>query len=195
MADERRAFLDKAAQMYDELVAWNWYHRTGPLAELEQELRQRRRQLTGLILTHLLAERSRSAPPPRCPQCRRPMTSEGWRTRSVETLEGTARFTRPYYTCRRCGQSSYALDKSLGLTRAPWSAQVQAVALALAMMLPYVEASELFQALTGIALSRSALHRLSNSHTRDDSAVASQRRGRVRRCGARHGSTSTVAKG
>lgn len=157
---DRQAFLDQAAEAYDELVVWNGEHLAGSLGELEQALRRGRLKLLSLLLEQLLDERARKLPPPTCPHCRRRMVQEGWRTRWVESLEGSVRLERPYFTCRPCGQRGCPLDRCLRLGRLPWSEGITTGALALAETLPLERAADVLHDLTGVGLSRSALHRL-----------------------------------
>jgi hypothetical protein len=187
---DRQAFLDLAAETYDELVAWNGDHLASSLGELEKALRRGRLKLMSVLLEQLLEERARKLPPPTCPHCGRRMVQEGWRTRWVESLEGSVRLERPYFTCRPCGEWGCALDRCLRLCRLPWSEGIMTGALALAEILPLERAADVLHDLTGVGLSRSALHRL----TRDDRYPETARMSTEARRQARRGPSRDPAR-
>src|SRR5512134_928020 len=86
----KAAFLQAASAMYERLEAWYDAHPAATFEELEQEVRQQRRELMGGALATLVVGRDSGyqtgAPP--CPQCGQPMAFEGYRPWTVKGLEG-----------------------------------------------------------------------------------------------------------
>ena len=73
-SQRKAAFLQAASEMYERLEAWYDAHPAATFEELEQELRQQRRELMGGTLATLIVGRDSgyqpSAPP--CRQCGQP---------------------------------------------------------------------------------------------------------------------------
>ena len=103
-AQRRAAFLDAAADLFDQLDTWYEQHPDATFEELEAQARPQRRALMGSTFALLINGRDcgmQLAPPP-CPRCGTPFEFEGYRKRTVVGLEGDTRLDRAYYTCPRC---------------------------------------------------------------------------------------------
>ncbi len=107
-AQRRAAFLDAAAQFFDQLEAWYDQHPDATFGDLEAEARRQRRALMGPTLALLINGRDRGLQldPPACPQCGQPLEFQAYRARTVRGLEGDTRLARAYYTCPRCPQAT-----------------------------------------------------------------------------------------
>lgn len=95
------AFVEAARQMYREMEAWYDEHETASFGEIEQELRQQRRQLMGRGQEILVNGRDQGMQVEgvMCPQCGEAMRCEGYRQRTVDGLEGESHLERAYYRC------------------------------------------------------------------------------------------------
>ena len=97
-----------------------------------------------------------------CPGCgRKTPPWESTRARQVLTQCGAIRVERPWYHCRPCHQGWSVVESVLEVpSRAQTSAGVRQWGLELAASLPYREAAERLDSLTGIALGSETLRRL-----------------------------------
>ena len=79
-SQRKAAFLQAASEMYECLEAWYDAHPAATFEELEQKLRQQRRELMGCMLATLIVGRDSgyqaSAPP--CRQCGQAMTFDAY---------------------------------------------------------------------------------------------------------------------
>jgi hypothetical protein len=104
------AFLQAAGEMYERLEAWYDAHPAATFEELEQELRQQRRELMGGAVATLIVGRDSgyqpSAPP--CHQCGQPLAFEGYRPWTVKGLEGDSVLERAYYVCPACAGEAFS---------------------------------------------------------------------------------------
>ena len=109
-SQRKAAFLQTAEEMYERQEAWYDAHPTATFEELEQELRQQRRELMGGTLATLIVGRDSgyqaSAPP--CSKCGQPMAFEGYRPWTVRGLEGDSVLDRAYYTCPACAEAAFS---------------------------------------------------------------------------------------
>ncbi|MBI3300933.1 MAG: ISKra4 family transposase [Deltaproteobacteria bacterium] len=125
-----------------------------------------RQELTGSLTEALVQQRygaeqaQRTAP---CPQCGRLVTARAVVSRTVETVVGCVELDRPYFYCVPCGQGFFPLDAALGVAAGRKQFDVQQAAAKLTAEVPYETAQELFQELTGMALSTERLHELTNA--------------------------------
>jgi hypothetical protein len=97
-----------------------------------------------------------------CPGCgKKTPPWESARSRQVLTQCGAIRVERPWYHCRACQQGWSVVETVLGVPRrAQTSAGVRQWGLELAASLPYREAAQRLDSLTGIALGPETLRRL-----------------------------------
>jgi len=102
--------LQAAGEMYERLEAWYDAHPAATFEELEQALRQQRRELMGGALATLVVGRDSGYQPdaPRCLQCQQPMRFEGYRPWTVKGLEGDSVLERAYYTCPACAGEAFS---------------------------------------------------------------------------------------
>jgi len=109
-SQRKAAFLQAAEEMYEHLEAWYDAHPAATFEELEQELRQQRRELMGGTLATLIVGRDSgyqaSAPP--CSKCGQPLAFEGYRPWTVKGLEGDSVLDRAYYTCPACAGEAFS---------------------------------------------------------------------------------------
>ena len=100
----KAAFLERAAQMFDELESWYDEHPDASLGEIEEEARRQRRGLMGEALPTLINGRDTGyqVVPPPCPSCAQPLRFVGYRPKQVAHLEGESTFERAYYACPTC---------------------------------------------------------------------------------------------
>lgn len=101
----RQAFLDHAAQLWDELTDWTDSHPAAPLTDIEQEVTRLRRRLVGetLDLHFRGGDGGVQVTPPPCPECGQPMPYKGEVDKTVQTTEGAVTLRRAYYACDHCG--------------------------------------------------------------------------------------------
>lgn len=104
------AFLQAASEMYKRLEGWYDAHPAATFEELEQELRQQRRELMGGALATLIVGRDSGYQPgaPPCQKCGQPMAFEGYRRWTVKGLEGDSVLERAYYVCPTCAGEAFS---------------------------------------------------------------------------------------
>lgn len=150
------------------LAAWCEEGRDQPLAAHETSVlglvrRVLPRLLEGVVeaATSGLDRRLRRARQA-CPRCGNKVQPwEAERDRQVVTQCGAITVARPWYHCQRCRQGWSVVETVLGVpSRAQTSAGVRAWGLDLAASLPYREAAQRLDELTGIALGPETLRRL-----------------------------------
>lgn len=97
-------FLQEALQMYDTLEDWYDAHPEASFGEIEEEARQRRRELMGRALEILINGRDTGfqVQLPRCAVCGAEMDFEGYKDWTIHGLEGDTRLERAYYVCPDC---------------------------------------------------------------------------------------------
>jgi hypothetical protein len=97
-------FLQEALQMYDTLEDWYDAHPEASFGEIEEEARQRRRELMGRALEILINGRDTGfqVQLPRCVVCGAEMDFEGYKDWTIHGLEGDTRLERAYYVCPDC---------------------------------------------------------------------------------------------
>ena len=120
LSQRKAAFLQAASEMSERLEGWYDAHPAATFEEIEQELRQQRRELMGGALATLIVGRDSgyqaSAPP--CPQCGQLLAFEGYRPWTVKGLEGDSVLDRAYYVCPACaGQTFPPSGSETGVAR------------------------------------------------------------------------------
>jgi hypothetical protein len=105
----KAAFMDRAAQMFEQLEEWYDAHPDARLADIEEEARQQRRALMGDVLPVLINGRDtgQQAEPPACPGCGQPRRFAGYRPKQVSHLDGESTFERAYYVCPACPDQTF----------------------------------------------------------------------------------------
>lgn len=82
------------------------------------------------------------------------------REKSVATLVGKVTFHRAYYHCGHCGESCFPYDTSAGLSTSKVSPGLARAAALAGIEVPFAQASQLLQALSGMDLSESSVSRV-----------------------------------
>jgi hypothetical protein len=103
-AQARQAFLDHAAQVWDELTEWTDTHPDAPLTDIEQEVTHLRRRLVGeMVDLHFRrGDGGAQLDPPGCVACGQPMRYKGEVDKTIQTTEGIVTLGRAYYACDHC---------------------------------------------------------------------------------------------
>lgn len=79
------------------------------------------------------------------------------------TIVGQVSYRRAYYLCPACHQGHYPLDDKLGLRPGEMSAELESLAGMTGVQLPFGQGSDLFEALTLVALSDHSLAKASQA--------------------------------
>jgi hypothetical protein len=95
-----------------------------------------------------------------CPKCGRALVARGPVRRTVETMVGAVALERPYFYCEPCQEGFSPVDAALELLPRRKQGDIQRAAARLAAEVPYDTAAELFQELTGLALSDHTTHQV-----------------------------------
>lgn len=95
-----------------------------------------------------------------CPECGAVLWARGSHSRTVETLVGEVRITRPYFYCVRCRKGFHPLDAALELSERRKQWDIQKAVSSSAAEMPYETASALFEELTGLSASDYTLHEI-----------------------------------
>jgi len=106
--DERReAFLKRAAEWYDRMVARAEEDTEDVFDDIEEQAERMGREATrGLIEARLEAEEARRSETVPCPDCGWPMRRPSAEAqRDLETALGPVRYRRRHAVCDRCGKS------------------------------------------------------------------------------------------
>ena len=109
-AQRREQFMQRAGEMFEGLEDWYDAHPDATFGEIEQQARERRRQLMGETLGILINERAQKVElnPPACPKCGAVMKLHETRGKTVHGLEGRTRVERSYYVCPAgCGETIF----------------------------------------------------------------------------------------
>lgn len=135
------------------------------LVQLTEVVFNLRQELTrsvaeGLVESRYAAEREREVTS--CPGCGRPLRARETVERTVETMVGAIRLSRPYFYCVTCQRGIYPLDEALELAERRKQPDVQKAAAKLTKEVPYETACELFEELTGLPLSAHTAHEITN---------------------------------
>jgi hypothetical protein len=108
-AQRKAAFLRQAAEAFEELDRWYDEHPEATFAQIEQEARQKRRELMGRTLEVLINGHTTGAEGdvPHCAQCGAEMELHDYCTKQVWGLEGDSTLERAYYVCPECGETLF----------------------------------------------------------------------------------------
>jgi hypothetical protein len=122
-----------------------------------------RQDLLGKVTQSLVEQahgQTRAQDSARCPHCGRTLAARGPVRRTVETMVGAVTLERPYFYCVPCQAGFSPLDEALELLPRRKQGDMQKAAARLALEVPYDTAAELFQELTGLALSDHTVHQV-----------------------------------
>ena len=106
----RESFLAAASEIYESLEEWYDAHPEATFGEVEEEARQRRRELMGRALEILVNGRDTGYQMVgiECARCGRWMEYKGERwKRTVYSLEGDVALERAYYVCPACEGATF----------------------------------------------------------------------------------------
>jgi hypothetical protein len=96
----------------------------------------------------------------RCPRCGQWQKYKGETARELVFDCGTLTVQRAYYSCPACGQTSYPLDKKLGLVEGKEQGRLREKLALLAVLTPYHQAPQVCQTLVGSARHAMTLRRV-----------------------------------
>lgn len=126
---------------------------------LSDLLRLKGEGVTGAVLGKLLngiaAESSGAAT---CPKCGQPCERHSRAERKLKTRHGVLPITRDYHYCGKCQLGFAPFDEAMKLAPQQNQYDLQAAASDLIARMPYDEASEVFERITGQKLSDHAMH-------------------------------------
>jgi len=88
-----------------------------------------------------------------CPRCRRTVRRKRFEAKMISTLHGRFPLNRPYFYCGPCGYGFYPVDEALGIAPEVHQYDVQDAITVAAARVPYEEAADLVQRLTGVSIS------------------------------------------
>ena len=129
------------------------------MGEVERRLERESKPLLREALRETLQAKADRCPP-RCPVCKGPLSDTKLKERSVRTQWGTVTLRRTYGFCARCQKWSAPADVALALAPDTQTSPDLAEKLAyLGAKLPFEEAAEVFEHLTGQKVSPSRLER------------------------------------
>lgn len=102
--ERKKAFLQQAEAMFEELEAWYDKNPEASFGEIEVEARKQRRQMMGKGLEVVVNGRDtgKQEEAPICGKCGQQMEFKGYRPKRVQGLEGDSELERAYYVCPRC---------------------------------------------------------------------------------------------
>jgi hypothetical protein len=152
------------------------------LAEAEKQLRESLRQIgQKAFQIHLDRDIKRGYEgSSRACGCGESQKFMGHRRRTIETLFGTASFTRAYYHCPGCGSSWVPFDQAQGLGSRHVSVPLAQGVAELAETLPFQSACSKLRVLLGTSLSAASIRRISEQVGSKAAALEQQDAGQVK---------------
>ena len=107
--EAREAFMDRAADVWDNFNTWYQAHPEATFDEMEEELgRQRRAVLGGFLeLSLRQGDLGAAAEAPDCRKCGNAMEFKGYPPKTVHGLDVDARIPRAYYYCSPCQEGIF----------------------------------------------------------------------------------------
>jgi len=129
------------------------------LSEMEREVRSTLLKLGQSLLGGWLAMQEGPYPAETrpCPHCGGQAEYQFRRFGVLYTILGPIGYRRAYYLCPACHRGHYPLDQKLGLRPGERSAELESLAGMTGAQLPFGQGSQLFEALTLMALSDHSL--------------------------------------
>lgn len=105
---EKRAFLERAEAMYEELHAWREAHPEASFDEIASQVTPKRRELMGGLLEQMAKQQGDGRYAEAiCPTCGSEMKASGQRKRRIVHAEGEAEIERAYHHCPECGSGLF----------------------------------------------------------------------------------------
>ena len=93
-----------------------------------------------------------------CPCCRRTVRRKRFEPKMISTLHGRFPLNRPYFYCTPCGHGFAPADEALGIAPEVHQYDVQDAITVAAARVPYEEAADLVERLTGVSVSAHVGH-------------------------------------
>jgi len=125
------------------------------LSEMERNIRMMLLKVGQFLLSSWLALQENSTPVEavQCPHCGAQAQYRCRRAGTLLTILGQVSYKRAYYLCPACQHGHYPLDQQLGLRPGQISAELESLSGMTGAQLPFGQGSQLFEALTLIAVS------------------------------------------
>ena len=105
MMDSQRQesdWVNRAAQMREDLAAWYRAHPGATLDEIVAWVTPRRRELMGQLVEEVVASKREEEARVKCPQCGEMIGRRASQERQVIHFEGDSTLRRSLYYCPRC---------------------------------------------------------------------------------------------
>ncbi|HBZ56162.1 MAG TPA: hypothetical protein DEO88_12220 [Syntrophobacteraceae bacterium] len=159
---EFRAMAHKALDdLIDNLEASFQEQPAPTLMELSERLQENR---AGFLAATMKATIERLFPDyvdqvsMECPVCSKMLQRKRFESKQISTLQGKFVLRRPYFYCNRCKCGFSPLDEILQLAEELHQHDIQERITDLVARMPYEEAAQVFQELTGIAVGNHFAH-------------------------------------
>jgi hypothetical protein len=134
------------------------------MSKMEQRTREMLLKLGQFLLKAWLAMQEEQYPAETIPcACGGQAEYQFKREGTLLTIVSQVTYRRAYYVCPRCHQGCYPLDDKLGLRPGQMSAELESLGGMTGVQLPFGQGSDLFEALTLIALSDHSLAKSSQA--------------------------------
>lgn len=155
-SSQQEAFVQqmsqKMAQCSQQMAEW-MTAQPRTLEETEQQVLAVLRELGQVFLTGLLGLYTPTYPELSVPcSCGQTAYYQRRRSATVLTLLGPVTLNRPYYLCPSCHHGTVPLDQELGLCAGSISVGLANALALVGVQLPYEEAAQLVQQLTGVSV-------------------------------------------
>ncbi len=144
------------------------------LDEITKVLFEARYDLMGKVAEGLVKQTSRdllNQERMECVECGRMLKNRRNVNRTVETMIGPVRISRPYFYCIKCKNGYYPADEYLELSERQKQWDMQMREIELATDVPFERASELFQKMTGLSFSDHSAHEVAGEVGKELMAV------------------------
>jgi hypothetical protein len=161
-AELGQEFGRRVAQLTGQLLLT--HQPPASLSEMERGTREMVVQLGQFLLATWLAAQETPYPADTVPcACGGQAKYEFRRAGVLHTILGTVNYQRAYYLCPTCRQGHYPLDDQLGLRPGELSAELESLTAMTGVQLPFEQSSQLFEALTLVAVSDQSIAKASRS--------------------------------
>lgn len=99
-----KELMEEAEGKFKGLLDWYEAHPDATLAEIEEQVGRMRQKLMGKVIEGAIESRSNGfqLEGVRCEECGEVMKFQGYREKTIQTVEGEVRVSRAYYYCPRC---------------------------------------------------------------------------------------------
>ena len=117
--ERKKAFMQKAEKMFDEIDDWYEQNPNASFEEIESRAREARREMMGKSLGVVINGRDigKTTESPECEQCEEEMVFKDYRNKTVYGVEGDTQLERAYYVCEKCaGQTLFPPRQEVEIT-------------------------------------------------------------------------------